>query len=44
MDMSLLTDVTTDVEELPQDIDSNVIYKIKYEEDFWIESVPDGCW
>ena len=45
MDMSLLRDVKTEeVEELPWDIDGNAIYKMKHEEDFWIESVPDGCW
>ena len=44
MDMSLLTDVTTEDEELPRDMDGNAIYKIKCEEDFWIDSVPDGHW
>ena len=45
MDMSLLTDVTTEeVEELPWDIDGNAVYKMKCEEGFWIDSVPDGHW
>ena len=38
--MSLLKEV----EQLPWHIDGNVIYKMKCEEDFWIESVYDGCW
>ena len=31
-------------EELPWDIDGNVIYKMKCEDDFWIDSVCDGHW
>ena len=45
MDMSLLKEVMPqEVEQLPWDIDGNVIYKMKCEEDFWIDSVSDGCW
>ena len=33
-----------EVEELPWDIDGNVIFKMKCEEDFWIDSVSDGRW
>ena len=32
-----------EVEEVPWDIDGNVILKMKCE-DFWIDNVPDGCW
>ena len=45
MDMSLLKEVMPqEVEELPWDIDGNIIFKIKCTEDFWIDSVSDGCW
>ena len=44
MDMSLLKEVMPqEVGQLPWDIDGNVIYKMKCEEDFWIDSVSDGC-
>ena len=33
-----------EVEEIPWDIDGNVILKMKCEEDFWIDNVPDGHW
>ena len=33
-----------EVEEVPWDIDGNVILKLKCEEHFWIDNVPDGCW
>ena len=45
MYMSLLKEVMPqEVEELPWDIDGNVIFKMKCEEDFWIDSVSYGCW
>ena len=33
-----------EVEQVPWDIDGNVIYKMKCEDDFWIDSVSDGHW
>ena len=45
MDMSLLKEVMPqEVEEVPWDIDGNVIFKMKCEEDFWIDSVSIGHW
>ena len=45
MDMSLLKQVMPqEVEELPWDIYGNVIFKMKCEQDFWVDSVCDGCW
>ena len=44
MDISLLKEVMPqEVEELPWDIDGNVIFKMKFE-DLWIDSVSDGHW
>ena len=41
--MSLLKEVLPqEVEEIPWDINGNVIFKMKCEEDFWVESVCDG--
>ena len=43
MDILLLKAVMPqEVEQLPWDIDGKVIYKMKCEEDFLIESVCDG--
>ena len=43
--MSLLKEVMPqEVEELPWGIDGNDIFKMKCEEDFWVDSVCDGCW
>ena len=45
MDISLLKEIMPqEVEQLPWDIDGNVIFKMKCEEDFWIDSVSDGHW
>ena len=45
MDMALLKEVMPqEVEEVPWDIDGNIIFKMKCEEDFWIDSVSDGHW